>query len=129
MWFRTVSRHAAATFWRQKRRLEAHESLVLNENDDTGQERLDALVAPAAQDAFEAAEVRVWLSSLPERERQVLTGLFVMNMTERELATQMGCDQSTVSRAKLRGLSMLREQMVNDGECVHRTRPSKRLER
>lgn len=128
-WLGTVSRHAAATYWRQKRRMEMHESLVLNENDNTGQERLDALVAPEAHNAFEIAEVRDWLSLLPERERRVLTGLFVLNMTEREVAMQMECNQSTVSRTKRKGISMLREQMMNDEMSMHKTKPPKRLER
>ena len=76
-------------------------------------------VAPAAQLAFdepgfrlvdELATVRPLIEALPEAERQVLKMRFFEDMSQSQIAAQLGCSQMHVSRLLARVLTQLREQ-------------------
>jgi len=72
----TVSRHAAATYWRRQRRVDQHEFAVLNDLDENRNERIESVEDADSENDFATVEVRVWLAALPEKERFVLTRPF-----------------------------------------------------
>lgn len=58
--------------------------------------------------------VSVLLQRLPARERQLLTLRFYRNLTQAEIAVELGISQMHVSRLISRALSWLREAMLSD---------------
>jgi RNA polymerase sigma-B factor len=76
-----------------------------------------AAVVGSLDPALERVEVRHTLrplmESLPERERRMVEMRFFRNMTQTEIAEQLGISQMHVSRLLTRTLADLREQLVN----------------
>lgn len=56
--------------------------------------------------------LRQLLADVPERERKILALRFVLNMTQSEIAQQIGVSQMHVSRLLTRTLADLRERLL-----------------
>lgn len=69
-------------------------------------------------DAFERAEDRIFaeqlISSLPERERELIRLRYYSGLTQRETGRVLGVSQPQVSRIEKRALSRLRTEQKND---------------
>ena len=89
---------------------------VLTEDDTSGHTVADALGdADNALDQVEYREaVRPLLASLPERERTILLLRFFGNLTQTQIAQQVGISQMHVSRLLAQSLATLRERMASD---------------
>ena len=89
---------------------------VLADGDTSGHTTADALgEADSALDQVEYREsVRPLLASLPERERTILLLRFFGNLTQTQIAQEVGISQMHVSRLLAQTLATLREQMTSD---------------
>ena len=89
---------------------------VLTDDDASGHTAADALgEADSALDQVEYREsVRPLLESLPERERTILLLRFFGNLTQTQIAQQVGISQMHVSRLLAQTLAALRDQMAKD---------------
>ncbi len=95
----------------------AYAAVSLEATDDTdGQSVLDTL--GETDDALEGVEYREslkpLLDSLPERERRILVLRFFGNMTQSQIAAELGISQMHVSRLLARTLSQLRERLLDE---------------
>jgi RNA polymerase sigma-B factor len=85
-------------------------------NEDSGRELSDTFGGDDA--GFELTELRVTLgpalASLDEREQKILTLRFYGNLTQTEIADQIGISQMHVSRLLTKALAKLRAQMEID---------------
>jgi len=100
--------------------LEAHAaystiSLDIPHDDESSSisERLGSL-----DDALEGIDnresLRPLLATLPERDKQILHMRFFENMTQGQIATEMGISQMHVSRILTKTLAALRENLTDD---------------
>jgi RNA polymerase sigma-B factor len=84
--------------------------------DDEGLAMMDTLGTD--DDALEGVEYREslkpLLAALPARERHILMLRFFRNMTQSEIAAEVGISQMHVSRLLARTLSQLREGLLSD---------------
>jgi RNA polymerase sigma-B factor len=84
--------------------------------DDDGLAMLDTL--GTEDEALEGVEYREslkpLLAALPPRERQILLLRFFRNMTQSEIATEIGISQMHVSRLLARTLTLLREGLLRE---------------
>jgi len=89
---------------------------VLTTDEASGHTVADALgEADNALDQVEYREaVRPLLESLPERERTILLLRFFGNLTQTQIAQQVGISQMHVSRLLAQTLATLREQLAPD---------------
>jgi RNA polymerase sigma-B factor len=89
---------------------------VLTTDETSGHTVADALgEADSALEQVEYREaVRPLLASLPERERTILLLRFFGNLTQTQIAQQVGISQMHVSRLLAQTLATLREQLVPD---------------
>lgn len=115
-WCRSVIRNAAISEIRTIRRYADHESLTLNQAREDGSEPVDAIPSAAAAVAFSEADVRLILLSLPWFEQDVLRLLYLSELTQQEVARQLGIPQQQVSRVHRHALSTLRQQLSSKGE-------------
>jgi RNA polymerase sigma-B factor len=95
----------------------AYAAVSLEATDDAdGQSVLDTL--GAYDEALEGVEYREslkpLLDSLPERERRILVLRFFGNMTQSQIAAELGISQMHVSRLLARTLSQLRERLLDE---------------
>jgi RNA polymerase sigma-B factor len=95
----------------------AYAAVSLEATDDAdGQSVLDTL--GGVDEALEGVEYREslkpLLDSLPERERRILVLRFFGNMTQSQIAAELGISQMHVSRLLARTLSQLRERLLNE---------------
>jgi RNA polymerase sigma-B factor len=95
----------------------AYAAVSLEASDDAdGQSVLDTL--GGTDDALEGVEYREslkpLLDSLPERERRILVLRFFGNMTQSQIAAELGISQMHVSRLLARTLSQLRERLLDE---------------
>jgi len=95
----------------------AYAAVSLEATDDAnGQSVLDTL--GETDDALEGVEYREslkpLLDSLPERERRILVLRFFGNMTQSQIAAELGISQMHVSRLLARTLSQLRERLLDE---------------
>jgi len=95
----------------------AYAAVSLEATDDAdGQSVLDTL--GETDEALEGVEYREslkpLLDSLPERERRILVLRFFGNMTQSQIATELGISQMHVSRLLARTLSQLRERLLEE---------------
>jgi RNA polymerase sigma-B factor len=95
----------------------AYAAVSLEATDDAdGQSVLDTL--GAMDEALEGVEYREslkpLLDSLPERERRILVLRFFGNMTQSQIAAELGISQMHVSRLLARTLSQLRERLLEE---------------
>ena len=86
------------------------------ESDDGGQSMLDAIgIDDEALEQVEIREsVKPLLESLPPREKQILLLRFFKNMTQSEIAAEIGVSQMHVSRLLTRTLDQLRASLDSD---------------
>lgn len=71
---------------------------------------------PSRDESSVAAErltVRQALAALPARQRTVLVLRYYCDLTEREIAAEMGCRPGTVKSQAARGLATLRAQLAD----------------
>ncbi len=91
-------------------------SLDAGEGDDEGPSILDALGVD--DDNLENVEIREsikpLLESLGEREKKILLLRFFKNMTQSQIATEIGVSQMHVSRLLTRTLDQLRSSLESD---------------
>jgi RNA polymerase sigma-B factor len=95
----------------------AYAAVSLEATDDAdGQSVLDTL--GGVDEALEGVEYREslkpLLDSLPERERRILVLRFFGNMTQSQIAGELGISQMHVSRLLARTLSQLRDRLLNE---------------
>jgi RNA polymerase sigma-B factor len=95
----------------------AYAAISLETADDTdGQSVLDTL--GETDEALEGVEYREslkpLLDSLPDRERRILVLRFFGNMTQSQIAAELGISQMHVSRLLARTLSQLRERLLDE---------------
>jgi RNA polymerase sigma-B factor len=95
----------------------AYAAVSLEATDDAdGQSVLDTL--GAMDEALEGVEYREslkpLLDSLPERERRILVLRFFGNLTQSQIAAELGISQMHVSRLLARTLSQLRERLLSE---------------
>lgn len=85
-------------------------------SDDGGQSMLDALgIDDAALEHVEIREsVKPLLESLPPREKKILLLRFFQNMTQSQIAAEIGVSQMHVSRLLTRTLEQLRASLEPD---------------
>ena len=100
----------------------AYATLSLDATDDSddggsGQSMLDAIgVDDAALEHVEIrASVKPLLESLPPREKKILLLRFFKNMTQSQIAAEIGVSQMHVSRLLTRTLEQLRVSLESDG--------------
>ncbi|HEX5494888.1 MAG TPA: RNA polymerase sigma factor SigF [Mycobacteriales bacterium] len=93
----------------------AYAALSLDANDNEGGQSV-ADTLGAEDDALEGVEYREalkpLLDTLPERERRILLLRFFGNMTQSQIANELGISQMHVSRLLARTLSQLRERLL-----------------
>ena len=84
--------------------------------DDGGGTMLDALgVDDAGLEHVEVREsIKPLLANLPEREKKILLLRFFKNMTQSQIAEEIGVSQMHVSRLLNRTLTQLRESLAED---------------
>jgi RNA polymerase sigma-B factor len=87
-----------------------------DDSDDGGQSMLDAIgIDDEALAQVEIREsVKPLLDSLPPREKTILLLRFFKNMTQSQIATEIGVSQMHVSRLLTRTLDQLRESMEDE---------------
>src|SRR5687767_7139212 len=87
-----------------------------DDSDDGGQSMLDAIgVDDAALEQVEIREsVKPLLESLPPREKKILLLRFFKNMTQSQIAAEIGVSQMHVSRLLSRTLDQLRASLDRD---------------
>jgi RNA polymerase sigma-B factor len=101
----------------------AYATLSLDATDDSdgsdggGQSMLDSIgIDDEALEQVEIREsVKPLLESLPPREKTILLLRFFKNMTQSQIAAEIGVSQMHVSRLLTRTLDQLRESLENDG--------------
>ncbi|TIC88802.1 RNA polymerase sigma factor SigF [Nocardioides sp. GY 10113] len=98
----------------------AYATLSLDATDDSedgaGQSMLDALgVDDVALEHVELREsIKPLLERLPEREKKILLLRFFKNMTQSQIAEEIGVSQMHVSRLLTRTLAQLRQSLESD---------------
>jgi RNA polymerase sigma-B factor len=95
----------------------AYAAVSLEATDDAdGQSVLDTL--GGLDEALEGVEYREslkpLLDSLPERERRILVLRFFGNLTQSQIAAELGISQMHVSRLLARTLSQLRDRLLGE---------------
>ena len=87
-----------------------------DDSDDGGQSMLDAIgIDDEALEHVEIREsVKPLLESLPPREKKILLLRFFKNMTQSEIAAEIGVSQMHVSRLLTRTLEQLRDSLDRD---------------
>ena len=85
-------------------------------SDEGGQSMLDAIgIDDAALEHVEIREsVKPLLESLPPREKKILLLRFFKNMTQSQIAAEIGVSQMHVSRLLTRTLEQLRASLETD---------------
>jgi RNA polymerase sigma factor (sigma-70 family) len=63
---------------------------------------------------IDMAAVSAHWAELPRREQRILTLRFYGNMTQAEIAGELGCSQMHVSRLQARALRHLRRRLLTD---------------
>jgi len=71
---------------------------------------------PAMESVADRTTLRVLLTDVPERERQILALRFFDNLTQNEIADRIGVSQMHVSRLLTRTLTDLRERLLAEPE-------------
>jgi len=96
----------------------AYSTLSLDAGDDSddGPSMLDAIgVEDDALDQVEVREsIRPLLESLPPREKKILLLRFFKNMTQSQIAAEIGVSQMHVSRLLTRTLAQLRQSLDSE---------------
>jgi RNA polymerase sigma-B factor len=82
--------------------------------DDSGGELIDLLggIDPEMEAVENRAALRPVLAKLPEREQRIIAMRFVGNMTQSQIATELGISQMHVSRLLAHALRVLRENLT-----------------
>jgi RNA polymerase sigma-B factor len=82
--------------------------------DETGGELIDLLGGsdPEMEAVENRAALRPLLAKLPEREQKIIAMRFFGNMTQSQIATEIGISQMHVSRLLTHALTMLREHLA-----------------
>lgn len=92
----------------------AADSLEAERDDDSGPAWAAALGAddPALEAVEEREVLRPLLAALPERERQIVVMRFFRNMSQSQIASELGISQMHVSRLLARTLADLRSALA-----------------
>ncbi len=100
--------------------LEAQASYNAKSLDDEDDERRGGVAStlgfidPGMEEVEYRESLRPLLEKLPERERQIIMMRFFQNMSQSEIAEQVGISQMHVSRLLARALGELREALTAD---------------
>ncbi len=93
------------------------DSLDIEPDEDSGRAAAVALAVGAEDPALAAVEdreaLRPLLAALPERERQIITLRFFRNMSQSQIAQELGMSQMHVSRLLARTLGQLRAGLAD----------------
>lgn len=97
-WVARSATNAAIDRWRRRRRSEPTAKVIDRASVNDVEIRRDELVAV--------------LRMLPRRQREAVVLRHLLDLTERDTATAMGCSTGTVKSASARGLARLREALA-----------------
>jgi RNA polymerase sigma-B factor len=90
---------------------------ILDDDDDErrgGVASTLGFIDPGMEEVEYRESLRPLLEKLPERERQIIMMRFFQNMSQSEIAEQVGISQMHVSRLLARALGELREALTAD---------------
>lgn len=100
-WVVTVAVHRAIDQWRRAQRRRRHDNTARIGEPGT-----------RAEDEF---ALRQALVKLPKRQREVVALRYFLDLSEREIASALGCSTGSVKQHASRGLAALRRELT-DGE-------------
>jgi RNA polymerase sigma-B factor len=89
-------------------------------HDDPDSSELGSLLGeedPAVEQALDMEAVTRHWQELPRREQRILVLRFYGNLTQEEIAAQLGISQMHVSRLLARALAQLRDRLLNDPDA------------
>ncbi|WP_258112535.1 sigma-70 family RNA polymerase sigma factor [Alicyclobacillus sp. SP_1] len=91
------------------------EALILNTPLDAEheEERIEHIL-DGSSSIEETVALKVLLEQLPERERQVLLGLYFEGRTQREIGQMCGVSQRMVSKIHRQAIQQIREMMLSE---------------
>ncbi|WP_422449159.1 sigma-70 family RNA polymerase sigma factor [Thermoanaerobacterium sp. DL9XJH110] len=117
-WLLTGLRHEANRLVRKQKHLREHELFILNQkiNDDAGNEIVELIDTIADKtDTLAEAEDRIFileiLSLLTPRQQKVIKATVFEDLTEKEVAENLGISQPAVSVIKNRALKKLKKHL------------------
>lgn len=121
-WFVVGLRNEAIRLAKKHKRLREHELLILNQRlrDDAAGEVVAEMIDTVAANANTLAEVEQnlfveeMLSLLTPPQKKVIQATILDEVTEQELANEMGVSKQAVSRMRERALNRLRKYLVLD---------------
>lgn len=121
-WFVVGLRREAIRLAKKHKRLRERELLILNQRlrDDTAGEVVAEMIDTVAANANTLAEVEQnlfveeMLSLLTPPQKKVIQATILDEVTEQELASEMGVSKQAVSRMRERALNRLRKYLVLD---------------
>lgn len=121
-WFVVGLRNEAIRLAKKHKRLREHELLILNQRlrDDAAGEVVAEMIDTVAANANTLAEVEQnlfveeMLSLLTPPQKKVIQATILDEVTEQELANEMGVSKQAVSRMKERALKRLRKYLILD---------------
>ncbi|KKM13002.1 DNA-directed RNA polymerase subunit sigma-24 [Clostridiales bacterium PH28_bin88] len=121
-WFVVGLRREAIRLAKKHKRLREHELLILNQRlrDDAAGEVVAEMIDTVAANANTFAEVEQnlfveeMLSLLTPPQKKVIQATILDEVTEQELANEMGVSKQAVSRMRERALNRLRKYLVLD---------------
>lgn len=85
--------------------------------DSSATEMVDLLgdLDPALENVEDRAALRPLIAQLPRREQRIIALRFFGNMTQSQIAEEIGVSQMHVSRLLTRSLAFLRQGLLNEG--------------
>lgn len=118
--WKTVIRHSV---WRANRKIYKwnREQLTLNTPAANGEEQSHQIPSPSAEQSFRDLELQLAVNTLPPSERFVIEGIYVRQLTQRQLARAMHKSQAAVSKIHRAALAQIRELMMRE---VHASKDS-----
>lgn len=112
VWCKTVIRNTASKLRRKHRRW-AKDKLILNLQDENGEEYQNHIASQAGTYDFEHVEWNIMLEEmLTLTERCVIQGVYMDDQSQRDVAKACLLSQSGVSRTKQQALKKLRRAMI-----------------
>jgi RNA polymerase sigma factor (sigma-70 family) len=112
-WCKAVLYHAVIRSAGRYRRWEK-EHVFLNSENAAGEEGMDLIPSVVAAQAFDTAELKLVVDTLTFHQRRLLSALYGMGLTQREVAQRWHVSQALVSKWHRDTLAVLKE-VLEDG--------------
>lgn len=111
-WCKTVIRNTASKLQRKHRRW-AKDMLILNLQDENGEEYQNSIAGQSGTHDLEHVEWNIMLKEvLTPSERCVIQGVYMADESQRDVAKACLMSQAGVSRTKRQALQKLRRAMI-----------------